>query len=212
MSRGLEVCDAVVQRGSVQIRATLQVGPGEVVALTGANGAGKSTLLHAIAGLLPLSAGEVWLDGRVLDGDGDWVAPQQRQIGLVPQAHVLFDRLSVVENVAFGRRSRGVPRPQARAEAAEWLARLDITELADRRAGRLSGGQAQRVALARALCARPQLVLLDEPFSALDAASRPGVRLMVSRVLAQVGVPVVLVTHDEAEAAELADRVVELPG
>ncbi|WP_180359834.1 ABC transporter ATP-binding protein [Miniimonas arenae] len=208
----LEVRDAVVRRGERRIVADLSVAPGEVVVLAGANGTGKTTLLHAVAGLLPLAEGEITLAGRPLDADGTWVPPERREIGLVPQHHVVFGHLSALENVAYGLRARGIHRREARAEATAWLDRLGVADVARSRGARLSGGQAQRVAIARALCPGPRAVLLDEPFAAIDAASRPLVRDLVRAVIAELGVPAILVTHDPGGDARSGDRVVELAG
>ncbi|WP_108718542.1 ABC transporter ATP-binding protein [Miniimonas sp. S16] len=206
----LEMRGAVVHRGVRRIAADLRVALGEVVVLAGANGTGKTTVLHAVAGLLPLTSGEVRLAGRTLDGADAWVPPERRGIGLVPQQHEVFAHLSALENVAYGLRARGQHRRDARAQAQRWLDRLGVGDIAEARAGRLSGGQAQRVAIARALCARPRAVLLDEPFAAIDAASRPHVREVVRAALEELGVPAILVTHDAAADGAIADRVVEL--
>ena len=199
-----------VRRGDFALDLALEVGPGEVVALVGPNGAGKTTALHALTGLVPAAGSRVVLAGRVLDGDGVHVAPPDREIGAVFQDHLLVPHLSALENAAFGLRARGVRAGPARAEAARWLDRLGVGDRAGQRAARLSGGQAQRVALARALTARPRLLLLDEPFSALDADSRARVRDLLRAHLADAGVPVVLVSHDAGDVDRLADRVVRL--
>lgn len=199
-----------MRRGGFEVRCSIEVEPGEVVALAGPNGTGKTTVLHAVAGLLPLADGEVGCGDEVWDGVESWVEPRRRGVGLVPQHHVLFGHLSVLENAAFGLRSRGMRAREARRVAGEWLDRLGVGDLAGRRAGGLSGGQAQRVAIARALAARPRAVLLDEPFTALDADSRPVVGRLVADALASMGVPALLVTHDAEEAGALAHRVVGL--
>lgn len=199
-----------VNRGTFALDLPLTVAPGEVVALIGPNGAGKSTALRALAGLLPLTGGHVRLDGRALDGDGPPVPPERRRCGVVFQDHLLIGHLSARENVAFGPRARRVPARTARAAADAWLGRLGLTSHADARAATLSGGQAQRVALARALATEPDLLLLDEPFAALDAGTRRAVRDLLRAHLAERPRPVVLVTHDAADAADLADRAVVL--
>gem|GEM_PF-1031635 len=199
-----------VTRGTFALDLPLTVAPGEVVALIGPNGAGKSTALRALAGLLPLTGGHVRLDGRALDGDGPPVPPERRRCGVVFQDHLLIGHLSARENVAFGPRARRVPARTARAAADAWLGRLGLTSHADARAATLSGGQAQRVALARALATEPDLLLLDEPFAALDAGTRRAVRDLLRAHLAERPRPVVLVTHDAADAADLADRAVVL--
>lgn len=199
-----------VTRGAFTLDLPLTAAPGEVVALIGPNGAGKSTALRALAGLLPLDGGHVRLDGRTLDGPGAHVPPERRGCGVVFQDHLLVGHLSALENVAFGPRARRVPARAARAAATRWLDRLGLTAHGPARASTLSGGQAQRVALARALATDPGLLLLDEPFAALDAETRGAVRDVLRAHLAEHPRPVVLVTHDAADAADLADRAVVL--
>lgn len=206
----LEVRDAVVRRGDFEVTVDLSVAPGEVLALTGPNGTGKSSVLAALAGLLPLHGGAITLGGEVLDGDAAWVPPERRGVGLVPQQHLLFGHLSALENVAFGLRARGMRRRDARAEGHAWLERLGLTDRAHLRADRLSGGQSQRVAIARALAASPRLVLLDEPFAALDVRVRDDVRALVADALRELAIPAVLVTHDAGEVETLATRELSL--
>jgi molybdate transport system ATP-binding protein len=207
-------CDVRVRAGAFSVEAAFAVGPGELVALIGPNGAGKSTVLRAISGLLALDGGRLTLDGDVLDDPetGRFVPARRRAIGVVFQDRLLFDHLDVVENVAFGPRSRGASHATARRVALEWLERLGVAHLAASRPPQLSGGEAQRVALARALAVEPRLLLLDEPFAALDASTRIEVRREVRRHLAELDTPRVLVTHDPVEALGLADRIVVLEG
>ncbi|WP_240917739.1 ABC transporter ATP-binding protein [Phycicoccus sp. HDW14] len=208
---GLSV-EAEVVRGPFTLRAAVTAAAGEVVAVLGPNGSGKSTLLGALAGLVPLSAGRVTLDGSVFDDatDGTFVEAAQRPVGFVFQDYRLFPHLSVLDNVAFSPHVRGMSRGAARAVAAGWLDRLGLAELARRRPDRLSGGQAQRVALARALAGDPSLLLLDEPLSALDARTRLDVQTELRTHLADFPGPCLLVTHDPLEALVLADRLVVL--
>jgi molybdate transport system ATP-binding protein len=214
---GLRV-DGTVHRGSFTLTVALDVAPGESVAVLGPNGAGKSTLLRALAGLTPLSSGRIELAGRLLDsrslddGPDVFVPPEHRRVGLVFQGYRLFPHLSVRENVAFGPRSAGVGRRDARALADDWLRRLGLLELAPRRPRELSGGQAQRVALARALATDPALLLLDEPMAALDARTRLEVRATLREHLRHYAGPVVVVTHDPLEAMVMADRLLVLEG
>ncbi|MGH3978950.1 MAG: sulfate/molybdate ABC transporter ATP-binding protein [Pseudonocardiaceae bacterium] len=202
--------EVAVRRAGFALEAELQVGLGEVVAVLGRNGSGKSTLLGAIAGLLRPDSGRVSLDGRVLTdtASGVQVPPHRRRIGLLAQRPLLFPHLSVLENVAFGPRSAGVPRSQARERARRRLAEVDAGEFAQRRPARLSGGQAQRVAVARALAADPDLLLLDEPLSAVDIDLAPQLRALLRSLLWDR--LAVVVTHQALDALVLADRVVVL--
>ncbi|WP_052521532.1 ATP-binding cassette domain-containing protein [Agreia bicolorata] len=186
---------------------------GETLAVLGPNGAGKSTLLDVLSGLVRPDSGHVRLGGTTLvsaggDEPDSWVAPHSRGVALLAQEALLFPHLSVRDNVAFGPRSAGVDRAEARRIAERWLQRVDATGLADRHPRRLSGGQAQRVAVARALATEPRLLLLDEPFGALDVGVAPAMRRLLSDVLAER--TVVIVTHDPLDALALADRVIVL--
>ena len=207
--RGL-VAHLVVHRGEAFVlEISLTIPPGRTVALLGPNAAGKSTAVAALAGLVPLDAGCIELDGAVLDdpGIGHFTPPDARRIGVVFQDYVLFPHLTVEQNVAFGLRSRGVPRSAALERAASWLRRLDLDGLADRRPGDLSGGQAQRVAVARALVTEPDLLLLDEPLSALDVTTRVELRRTLAERLGQFDGPRLVITHDPSEAFLLADEI-----
>jgi molybdate transport system ATP-binding protein len=198
----------VVRRGDLTVDVELAVADGEVLAVLGPNGAGKSTLLRVLAGLLRPDDGVVVVDGTQLWDDGGVHLPaHRRSVGMVFQDQLLFPHLSAAENVAFGPRSRGTPRGAARAIAAEWLDRVGLAGLGDRRPGQLSGGQAQRAALARALAGDPRVLLLDEPLSALDARTRLTVRAELRRHLADYAGSTVLVTHDPVDAMALAGRV-----
>lgn len=202
------VVDVRVEDRDVEI--AFEVAAGETVAILGPNGAGKSTTLDVIGGLLRPDAGRVVLDGEELTGERRWVPPHGRRTALLAQDPLLFPHLSVLENVAFGPRSRGAGRAAARASALSWLAEVDATGLADRRPAQLSGGQAQRVAVARALAADPRLLLLDEPMAALDIAVAPALRQLLRTVLADR--TAVIVTHHVLDALLLADRVIVLDG
>jgi molybdate transport system ATP-binding protein len=183
-----------------------------LVVLVGPNGAGKSTLLRAIAGLIPIDSGRIELDGELLEDPRTscFVPARQRSVGVVFQDRLLFDHMSVLDNVGFGLRSRGTRRREAQRVARDWLERLGLSELAELRPAQLSGGQAQRVALGRALAFEPGLLLLDEPFAALDASTRVEVRRDLRRHLASLDTPRVVITHDPVEAITLADRIVVL--
>jgi molybdate transport system ATP-binding protein len=201
-----------VRLGTLDLQVDVRVGDGEVVAVVGPNGAGKTTLMRGIAGLQPLDAGRVTVDGRVLDdpATGEWVEPAERNLGVVFQDHLLFPRLSALDNVAFGLRARGMAKAEARARAGEWLDRVGLAAAAGARPTALSGGQSQRVALARALAVEPRVLLLDEPLAALDVQARAYVRDELSRHLATFPGARLLVTHDLADAVALADRLVVL--
>lgn len=188
--------------GDLQLDVELSVEPDEVVALLGPNGAGKTSLLRCLTGLLRLTDGRLDLAGRETDipDRGVFVEPHRRSIGWVPQERLLFPHLTVEQNVGFS--------PRAGPERVErLLEKLCITELADRKPGSCSGGQAQRVALARAIAAEPAVLLLDEPSTALDIDSR---RLIDSLIEDRDGRATLLVTHDPVEAATMADRIVIL--
>ncbi|MFI6486928.1 ABC transporter ATP-binding protein [Streptomyces sp. NPDC050564] len=195
----------VVHRGAFHLDVTLTAAPGDVVALLGPNGAGKTTALRTLAGLTPLSdGGHLRLDGAALDR----TPPESRPVGVVFQDYLLFPHLTALDNVAFGPRCQGAGKAEARAQAAEWLDRMGLTDHAGAKPRRLSGGQAQRVALARALATHPRLLLLDEPLAALDARTRLDVRAQLRRHLADFEAVAVLVTHDPLDAMVLADRLV----
>ena len=206
------IFDAEVRRGSFTLTVTLAAAPGEVLGLLGPNGAGKSTLLSAVAGLTPISAGRITLAGQVMDDAdaGTFAEASARPVGFVFQNYRLFPHLTVAENVAFSPRARGLGRRAAKSAASHWLDRLGLTGLAGRKPGQLSGGQAQRVALARALAGQPELLLLDEPLSALDAGTRLDVQTELKNHLAAFTGPCLLVTHDPLEALVLADRLIVL--
>ena len=181
----------------------LSVGPGRTLALLGPSGCGKSTLLRLVAGLEPLDAGTVRLDGRDLAR----VPPQRRGIGMVFQDFALFPHLDVAGNVGFGLVEHGWAPAERHARVAELLEAVGLPDLERRRPHELSGGQQQRVALARALAPRPSLLLLDEPLSNLDRALRDELTAELAGLLAGLDVQAIHVTHDQAEAFALADRV-----
>jgi molybdate transport system ATP-binding protein len=199
--------------GSLDLQVGFAVDDGEVVALLGPNGAGKTTLLRAIAGLAPMR-GRVTLDGKVLEDTaaGIYVPTEQRPIGFVFQDYLLFPHLSVLENVAFGLRARGVGRGEAARRASEWVERVGLRDHAARRPSELSGGERQRVALVRALAPGPRMLLLDEPMAALDATTRVAVRRDLKAHLDSFRGVRVVVTHDPLEAAVLADRLIVIEG
>ncbi|MCF8529566.1 MAG: ABC transporter ATP-binding protein [Aquiluna sp.] len=183
----------------------LQVMPQELLAILGSSGAGKSTLLRLIAGFEKPNSGEILLSGNVISSPRDLLNPEKRGIGIVPQEAALFPHLTVSENIAFGLGKQDKSAREARVKELLELTRL--TPFADRKPDQLSGGQSQRVALARALAPKPAVVLLDEPFSALDAELREQLRSEVRQMLRTEGATAILVTHDQEEALSLADRV-----
>jgi iron(III) transport system ATP-binding protein len=179
--------------------ASLRVGSGELVALLGPSGSGKTTLLRVIAGFEAPDAGRVAIAGRPVAGDGSWVEPEHRRIGMVFQDGALFPHLTVAGNVGFG--------ASGRSRVDECLELVGLAGRADSYPHELSGGERQRVALARALAADPEVVLLDEPFAALDAGLRDSLRQEVTAILRTAGTSALLVTHDQAEALSLAGTV-----
>lgn len=201
-----------LQRDAFSLDIGLDVADGEVVGLLGPNGSGKSTTLRCVAGLEAPQVGRVDIGGVTVEDTaaGIDLPPDQRRVGFVFQDYLLFPHMTVLDNVAFGLRSRGVPRRDADERARQWLDRLEVGDLAERRPVHISGGQAQRVALARALVTDPDLLLLDEPLAALDAGTRATVRSTLRAHLKETRGAVLLVTHDPIDAMVLADRVVVL--
>ena len=205
MACGMICCHGVSKRfGGVRAvdDAQLCVEPGEFVALLGPSGCGKTTLLRLIAGFEEPDAGEVEVAGRPVAGAGTWVPPERRRVGMVFQDYALFPHLTVAENVGFG-----VPRRERAARVDEALTTVGLSGYEPRYPHELSGGQQQRVALARALAPRPELVLLDEPWSNIDPHLRSSMREELAQILRGIGVTVLLVTHDREEAFSLADRI-----
>ncbi|MFJ3921479.1 ABC transporter ATP-binding protein [Streptomyces sp. NPDC090022] len=183
----------------------LTVPAGALVAVLGPSGCGKTTLLRIIAGFLRADGGTVTLGDRILSGPGSHLVPEHRRIGIVPQEGALFPHLSVARNVAFG--LTGLDRGARSRRVGDMLELVGLAGFGDRMPHELSGGQQQRIALARALAPQPQLVLLDEPFNALDSALRSGLRADVRAALQATGATAVLVTHDQQEALSAADLV-----
>ena len=199
-------------RDAFELEFDLEAHAGRPLAIIGPNGAGKSTVLLALAGVHPLSHGRITLGDRVLtdvDADID-VPPEHRRVGIVFQGYALFQHLTVRENVAFGPRAQGKGREAAGVLADEWLERVGLSEFHSRLPGTLSGGQAQRVALARALAAEPEVLLLDEPLSALYVEIRDEVRADLARYVREFEGVTVIVAHDHDDVAELADDVLVL--
>src|SRR5580704_3653661 len=183
--------------------AWLKVHRGEFMTLLGPSGCGKTTLLNLVAGFLFPDNGEVFIDGALVTD----VPTFQREIGVVFQNYALFPHMTVANNVAYGLKARGVARDEIAARVADALAIMKLTGLGDRKPRQLSGGQAQRVALARALVIRPKVLLLDEPFSALDKNLRAAMQVEIKEIQRKLGVTTIFVTHDQSEALSLSDRM-----
>ncbi|NJL97960.1 MAG: ABC transporter ATP-binding protein [Synechococcaceae cyanobacterium RM1_1_27] len=181
----------------------LRMESGEIVALLGPSGCGKSTTLQMIAGILAPDGGSIELGGRRLNG----IPPQRRGIAMMLQRGLLFPHLTVGENVAFALKMKGINRPDREAQAQAMLERVHLGQFGPRRPSELSGGQAQRVALARSLVMQPQLLLLDEPLSALDANLRDQMQALILELQAQIRLTTLWVTHDQAEASLIAHRI-----
>jgi iron(III) transport system ATP-binding protein len=183
----------------------LTVPAGSIVSLLGPSGCGKTTLLRSIAGLERPEGGEISIGPRVVSGNGSFVAPERRRVGLVFQDWALFPHLTVERNVAFG-----LSRKERRSKSAvvdDTLEMVGLSHLGHRMPSELSGGQQQRVALARALAIRPSVILLDEPYSNLDTALRTQIRLEVQRLLSRLGITTLFVTHDQEEAFVMGEHV-----
>jgi ABC-type Fe3+/spermidine/putrescine transport system ATPase subunit len=181
----------------------LTVDSGSMTALLGPSGAGKTTTMKLIAGLLTPDAGEIALDGRPITA----LPPERREVAMVFQNPLLFPHLTVAQNVGFGLRMRGLPAAEIAVAVARMLNRVRLADLGDRRPSQISGGQQQRAALARALILRPKLLLLDEPLSNLDPALRDEMRQLIQGLQRETGITTLVITHDQAEAVALADRI-----
>lgn len=202
-----------LRRGSLAIEVDLAVPAGQTLAIVGPNGAGKSSVLLAVAGALALDSGELSIAGQLVDASpATFVPSEHRGVSMVFHDPLLFPHLSALDNVAFGPRSRGVSRQTAATVARDWLERLGVGALSDRRPDALSGGESQRVALARALAVSPSLLLLDEPLAALDVEVHDAVRADLAAHTRELGIAVVLVTHSLHDVEALADTVLVLEG
>lgn len=201
----LEVRDLVVRYGTVEALrgVSFSVQPGERLCLLGPSGCGKTTTLQTIAGFVRATSGDVLLEGHSTEG----LAPERRNIGIVFQNYALFPHLSVFDNVAFGLRMRKVPRPEIKRRVADALELVHLAHAAAKRSSALSGGEQQRIAFARAAVIQPKLLLLDEPFSNLDARLRQELRGELLSLLDEVRIATVMVTHDQEEAMYVADRI-----
>jgi sulfate transport system ATP-binding protein len=203
MSIVLDQITKRIDRHAIVNQVSLEIGDGELLVLLGPSGSGKSTILRMIAGLTPCDHGRVILHGR----DVTSLPPQKRGVGIVFQNYALFRHMNVAENIEFALKIRSVAKDERRRRREELLELVDLAGLGGRMPGQLSGGQQQRVALARALAHRPEVLLLDEPFGALDAKIRVDLRRAVHRIQREMGVAAIFVTHDQEEAFEVADRI-----
>lgn len=207
----IQIRDLLIQRNGRDVLRVdlLEVERGETLAVVGPNGAGKSTLLLTLARLLRVSSGEIVVDGHSLN-DGNELE-YRRRIAFVFQDPLLMD-MSVEDNVALGLKFRGLPRDEIRARAGKWMKAMGVDSLAQRRAGQLSGGEAQRVSLARAFVLDPELLLMDEPFSAVDPQTRSQLMDDLTYLLARNHRTTIFVTHNLKEAAQMGNRVAVIIG
>jgi putative spermidine/putrescine transport system ATP-binding protein/spermidine/putrescine transport system ATP-binding protein len=182
---------------------SLPICRGELMTLLGPSGCGKTTLLNLVAGFLAPDSGDIAIDGELVTA----VPPYRREIGMVFQSYALFPHMDVAANVGYGLRMRGLAKAEIAQRVADALALVKLSGLEDRRPRQLSGGQQQRVALARALVIRPKVLLLDEPFSALDKSLRASMQVEVKEIQRKLGVTTIFVTHDQSEALSLSDRI-----
>jgi sulfate transport system ATP-binding protein len=201
----IEICNVTKRFGSFLAldHVSLEIPEGSLTAVLGPSGSGKSTLLRIVAGLERPDSGGILLSGEEATG----ISPQRRDVGFVFQHYAAFKHMTVRDNVAFALSIRKRPKPEIRERVEELLELVQLQGFADRYPSRLSGGQRQRMALARALAAKPRVLLLDEPFGALDARVRAELRDWLRRLHEEVHVTTVFVTHDQEEAMEVADRV-----
>lgn len=207
MTGGLHLADIRHRFGDRQVIAglSLDIGDGEIVCLLGPSGCGKTTTLRLAAGLEELQSGSISVGAEQVAGNGVFVPPEARHIGLVPQDYALFPHLPVLGNVMFG--LNNLSRAEREERATALLKQVGLAHLAAAYPHTLSGGEQQRVALARALAPEPRVMLMDEPFSGLDVTTRGAVRRTTRKILRARGVPTLIVTHDPDEAMELADRI-----
>jgi molybdate transport system ATP-binding protein len=202
----------IIGRGDFERDLNFSVADGEVLAVTGPNGSGKSTIIHTIAGLIPLRGGQLQSDNIRWDDSSTkmWIAPEQRTCAVVFQDLRLFPHMNVIANVAYGLRAHGVAKDEAWARSSALLTRVGLSSFEKRRPNDLSGGERQRIALARALVVVPRVLLLDEPLSAVDIASRSALRELLPEVLASFAGSTILVTHDLADVEALATATIGL--
>ncbi|MCR4817981.1 MAG: ABC transporter ATP-binding protein, partial [Fretibacterium sp.] len=210
MSVGIDIENVVKKYGSNTVinGLSLRIEPGEFFTLLGPSGCGKTTLLRMIIGFNSVEGGDISVDGRRIND----IPPSQRNMGMVFQNYAVFPHMSVRENVAFGLKMRRVPNKEARRRVDEILRMTKIEDYADRMPAALSGGQQQRVALARAIVIQPEVLLMDEPLSNLDAKLRVEMRNAIKRIQRQIAITTVYVTHDQEEALAVSDRIAVMDG
>ena len=198
----------IIGRGEFERALNFSVADGEVLAITGPNGSGKSTVIHTIAGLISLRSGHLESDGGIWDSSTNnvWVAPENRTCAVLFQDLRLFPHMNVLSNVAYGLRAHGVTKDEAIERSQKMLIRVGLASFEKRRSNDLSGGERQRVALARALVLEPRVLLLDEPLSAVDVASRAALRELLPEVLGGFTGATILVTHEPGDVEALATR------
>lgn len=205
MAGSISIRDLTVTRGSFTLRVDeLEIAPREVFAILGRTGSGKTVLMESIAGAFPLDGGAILLDGK----DVESLPIQQRHLGVVYQDHALFPHMTVRDNIAYGLKMNGFSRDEIERRVSAQMELFGIDGIADKHPGIISGGEAQRTALARALVLQPEILLLDEPFSALDAKIRQQMREELKKIQSDLGITVVFVTHDQEEAMSLSHRIV----
>jgi len=206
----VSIRDLIIRYGAMTVldRMSLDIGKGEFLVLLGPSGCGKSTLLNAIAGLLDISDGEIWISGRNVT----WDEPKDRGIGMVFQSYALYPRMSVEDNMSFGLRIAGLPKKEVKERTAKAARILQLEQLLKRKPSELSGGQRQRVAIGRALVRNVDVFLFDEPLSNLDAKLRAELRIEIKRLHQDLGNTMIYVTHDQIEAMTLADRIAVMKG
>lgn len=201
------VKNIAVNRGEFQLSIEqIELNPGEILGVMGQSGSGKSTFLQALAGFIPIDSGLIQVFGREISQ----LSPEKRRVSLVFQKPWLFENQTVIENVAFGLQLQGYNRRDQQKISEEWLEKMEISELRTRRAWEISGGQAQRVALARALAVKFPLILLDEPFSALDSLLKKGMRKLLKQLVRESGFCAIFVSHDWKDIEAVSDQVLIL--